>query len=60
MARSIKKKVSSNPVCVFCGGTGAGVTFAMFNPRFPPFGTACTKCEETLPAGTTIPDSEKE
>lgn len=39
----------AKPACVFCGGSGTGVTFAMFNPRFPPFGTACTACEESLP-----------
>lgn len=36
------------PVCLFCGRSGAGVTFALC-PRFLPFGTACTDCERTIP-----------
>jgi len=43
------------PTCVFCGRS-YGVTFAMFTPRFKPFGTACTDCEESLPEGTTVPE----
>lgn len=49
------RKPSSQPVCVFCHRTGAGVQFAMFTPRFKPFGTACTDCERDLPEGTTVP-----
>ena len=51
----MKKSKSGNPVCVFCGRSGNGVQFAIFNPRFQPFGTACTECESSLPEGTTIP-----
>lgn len=39
---------SSAPVCTFCKRSGAGVRFAIFNPRFKPFGTACTDCEELV------------
>lgn len=35
----------SAPVCAFCKRSDAGVQFAIFNPRFKPFGTACTDCE---------------
>lgn len=49
----MKKK--TKPVCVFCKRSGNGVTFAIFNPRFPPFGTACTDCEASLPEGTQVP-----
>ncbi len=49
------KPKPSAPVCVFCKRSGAGVTFAVFNPRFAPFGTACTDCERTLPPGTVPP-----
>lgn len=35
----------SAPVCTFCKRSGAGVQFAIFSPRFHPFGTACTDCE---------------
>lgn len=35
----------SAPVCTFCKRSGAGVQFAIFNPRFQPFGTACSDCE---------------
>jgi hypothetical protein len=45
---------SAAPVCVFCRRS-AGVSFAMFSPRFAPFGTACTECESTLPPGTVVP-----
>jgi hypothetical protein len=45
----------SRPTCVFCGGSGSGVEFVIFCPRFQPFGTACVKCEETLPPGTEVP-----
>lgn len=57
-AKSAKK--SSAPVCVFCHRS-EGVQFAIFTPRFQPFGTACTDCEKTLPEGTEVPvvsDSE--
>ena len=53
MAR--KNKQSNNvPKCVFCGASH-GAQFVMFGPRFAPFGTACVKCEESLPAGTKVP-----
>ena len=48
------KSKQSAPVCVFCGASH-GAQFVIFNPRFKPFGTACAKCEETLPAGTVVP-----
>lgn len=51
----MKKKCSIPPVCVFCKRSGTGVQFAVFNPRFQPFGTACVDCEKTLPDGTTLP-----
>jgi len=51
-----KAKKSSAPVCVFCRRSGAGVQFAIFNPRFQPFGTACVDCERDLPPGTPAPD----
>ena len=54
-----KTKAPSRPTCVFCKRSGTGVTFAIFNPRFQPFGTACTECEATLPPGTPNPVSEK-
>lgn len=47
--------MANNPVCVFCKRSGAGVQFVVFCPRFPPFGTACSDCEETLPKGTEVP-----
>ena len=50
-----RKKESIAPRCVFCGRSGSGVTFAIFNPRFKPFGTACTDCEKSLPPGTPLP-----
>lgn len=53
-------KVRSAPVCVFCKRSGAGVQFAIFNPRFTPFGTACADCEATLPEGTTVPAPKEE
>ncbi len=40
------KSEKSAPVCVFCGGS-SGCQFAIFNPKFPPFGTACVECEKT-------------
>jgi hypothetical protein len=49
-----KKKTKSAPICVFCGRS-SGAQFAIFNPRFQPFGTACTDCEATLPPGTVVP-----
>ncbi len=53
-----KKKKASAPTCVFCKRTGNGVQFAIFTPRFKPFGTACTDCEATLPPGTEVPAGE--
>lgn len=52
--RAIKKKSSSAPCCCFCGRSGAGIQFAIFNPRFKPLGTACVPCEESLPEGTPV------
>jgi hypothetical protein len=52
---SAKSPKRPEPCCVFCGGHGSGVQFAMFTPRFKPFGTACVQCEETLPPGTELP-----
>lgn len=49
-----KAKSQAAPMCRICGRTGAGVTFAIFNPRFPPFGTACTDCEEAAAPGATL------
>ena len=49
------RPVKSAPVCCFCRRS-AGVQFVIFNPRFQPFGTACTDCESTLPPGTTVPN----
>ena len=46
---------SSAPTCAFCGRSGSGVQFAIFNPRFKPFGTACTDCEASLPPDTQLP-----
>lgn len=54
-ARRADRKPSSAPTCVFCHQSGNGVQFAIFNPRFKPFGTACVACESTLPAGTQVP-----
>lgn len=51
-----KSKKSETPRCVFCGSTGP---FAIFSPRFKPFGTACVACEESLPAGTELPIQER-
>ena len=47
----------ARPTCVFCGRSD--VTFNVFTPRFPPFGTACTECEDRLPEGTTVPDEQR-
>lgn len=52
----MKPKAQSAPVCVFCKRSGAGVTFAIYNPRFAPFGTACTDCERDLPKDATVPN----
>lgn len=38
-------KENSAPTCIFCGKS-SGVQFAIFNPKFPPFGTACVECEK--------------
>jgi len=57
--RKKTKQAPSVPTCAFCKRSGTGITFAMFNPRFQPFGTACTECEATLPPGTANPVSEK-
>jgi hypothetical protein len=46
-----KREIQRVPRCVFCG-RDSGVQFAIFNPRFPPFGTACVECEAKLPPGT--------
>lgn len=52
MPRAKKAKAANAvPVCRLCGRSGAGVTFAIFNPKVPPFGTCCTDCESTLPPG---------
>ena len=48
------KPVKSAPVCVFCGASH-GAQFAIFAPRFKPFGTACVACEASLPPGTVVP-----
>lgn len=48
------KSAPSRPTCVFCKRS-TDVQFAMFSPRFPPFGTACVECEEKLPPGTQVP-----
>lgn len=56
----MKTKTKSNrpePCCVFCGRHGNDVQFAIFNPRFKPFGTACVNCEESLPPGTVVPQT---
>ena len=50
----MKKTKSGAPVCVFCNKS-EGRMFNMFTPRFPPFGTACTECEESMPEGTEVP-----
>lgn len=49
-----KSRQSDAPICVFCKRS-SGVGFNIFTPRFPPFGTACVECEESLPPGTTVP-----
>lgn len=55
MKRSTRtSRKPSAPTCVFCQRS-SGVQFAMFNPRFAPFGTACVACETSLPAGTVVP-----
>lgn len=54
--RKNNKSFNSVPTCVFCGRSGAGVQFLIFNPRFEPFGTACVDCEKTLPEGTKVPE----
>ena len=51
-------KQDSKPTCAFCKRSGSGITFAMFSPRFQPFGTACTECEATLPPGTANPATQ--
>ena len=51
------KKSSSAPVCAFCKRS-EGVQFAIFTPRFKPFGTACVECEKSLPEGTPAPQSK--
>lgn len=43
-----KTEPQSRPSCIFCKGEGDGVQFAIFNPRFQPFGTACDECEQTV------------
>lgn len=54
-AKTKTKPKASMPTCCFCGRSGDGVLFSIFTPRFKPFGTACTDCESTLPAGTVVP-----
>lgn len=54
-----KKAPAALPVCVFCKRSGSGVQFDIMNPRFAPFGTACTDCEKTLPPGTVVPGTEE-
>jgi hypothetical protein len=49
-----RKHVHVRPRCVFCG-RDTDVQFSIFNPRFPPFGTACVDCEATLPPETVVP-----
>lgn len=56
--KKTKASQPQSPKCVFCGRTGSGVTFTIFIPRFKPFGTACTECEATLPAGTVLPATQ--
>jgi len=43
----MSKAKNSRPVCIFCKRS-EGVQFAIFNPRFKPFGTACVDCEKTV------------
>ena len=50
------KKEVGPAVCVFCKRSGSGVAFAIFAPRFKPFGTACVQCETDLPEGTALPE----
>ena len=52
------KSKKSAPVCVFCGAS-QGAQFNIFTPRFQPFGTACVKCEESLPEGTKVPEKSQ-
>jgi len=49
-----EKAKAKAPTCVFCGAS-EGAQFAVFTPRFKPFGTACVKCEAALPPGTVVP-----
>lgn len=54
LTMSHKKGNAKRPVCIFCARS-EGVQFAIFNPKFPPFGTACVECEakhERLPGWT--------
>ena len=46
-AMAMSKAKNSRPVCIFCKRS-EGVQFAIFNPRFKPFGTACVDCEKTV------------
>lgn len=55
MKRSRKKSAPSVPACLFCKRSGNGIQFAIFSPRFKPFGTACTDCDATLPPETVVP-----
>lgn len=55
----MKTETKSKPTCVFCGRSD-GVQFAIFNPRFQPFGTACVECEATLPPDTKVPEPKSE
>ena len=54
--KKAKKSSQSLPICCFCGGSH-NTQFAIFNPRFQPFGTACVECEASMPAGITPPTS---
>jgi len=59
MSKQTKKSPKkSAPECVFCHRS-SGVQFAIFTPRFEPFGTACVECERTLPEGTKLPAAEQ-
>lgn len=56
-SKSRKSSKKSAPKCVFCHRS-SGVQFAIFNPRFQPFGTACVEYEKSLPPGTVVPSHD--
>lgn len=56
-AVDMRNKPHDKPTCVFCKKS-EDVQFAILNPRFQPFGTACVECEKELPEGTVVPDKE--